>query len=75
MKFIHVADLHLGMHPDANKPWGKNRDQELWDTFERLIEKNRRRKGRSFADCGRFISQTAYDIGTETGGLFVSKIV
>lgn len=44
MKFIHVADLHLGMHPDANKPWGKNRDQELWDTFERLIEKTEEEK-------------------------------
>ena len=38
MLMIHTADLHLGASPDAGEPWGKNRKQELWDSFERLIE-------------------------------------
>lgn len=38
MLIIHTADLHLGASPDAGEPWGKNRKQELWDSFERLIE-------------------------------------
>lgn len=38
MLIIHAADLHLGASPDAGEPWGKNRKQELWDSFERLME-------------------------------------
>lgn len=38
MLIIHTADLHLGASPDAGEPWGKNRKQELWDSFEKLIE-------------------------------------
>lgn len=38
MLIIHAADLHLGADPDAGEPWGKNRKQELWDSFERLID-------------------------------------
>ena len=38
MLIIHAADLHLGACPDAGEKWGKNRKQELWDSFERLIE-------------------------------------
>ena len=37
MLIIHTADLHLGASPDAGEKWGKNRKQELWDSFERLI--------------------------------------
>lgn len=38
MLMIHTADLHLGANPDGNEPWGKNRKQELWDSFERLLK-------------------------------------
>ena len=38
MLIIHTADIHLGASPDAGEKWGKNRKQELWDSFERLIE-------------------------------------
>lgn len=38
MLMIHTADLHLGASPDAGEPWGTNRKQELWDSFDRLIE-------------------------------------
>ncbi len=37
MLIIHTADLHLGATPDAGQTWGKNRKQELWDSFEKLI--------------------------------------
>ena len=38
MLMIHTADIHLGASPDAGEAWGKNRKQELWDSFDRLIE-------------------------------------
>lgn len=37
MKFIHIADVHLGAEPDKGRPWSKQRAQELWQTFRRLI--------------------------------------
>lgn len=38
MLMIHTADLHLGASPDAGEPWGENRKQELWDSFEKLLQ-------------------------------------
>ena len=38
MRFIHIADVHLGMTPDAGKPWSDCRAKEITDTFHRVIE-------------------------------------
>lgn len=38
MLMIHTADLHLGAAPDQGESWGSGRKQELWDSFDRLIE-------------------------------------
>lgn len=38
MKFIHIADIHLGAIPDAGMPWGKDRQKEIWDSFHHIIE-------------------------------------
>lgn len=37
MKFIHIADIHLGATPDATMPWGSQREKELWRSFENII--------------------------------------
>lgn len=37
MKFIHIADVHLGAIPDAGKPWSKAREKEIWNAFENVI--------------------------------------
>lgn len=42
MKFIHSGDIHLGAVPDRGKPWSKEREREIWATFERLIEETDR---------------------------------
>ena len=44
MEFIHIADVHLGMAPDAGFPWSEVREKEIWDTFEKVIMEIRRRK-------------------------------
>ena len=44
MKFIHIADVHLGATPDASMPWAKQRAQEIWDGFDALLEKVREEK-------------------------------
>jgi len=37
MKFIHIADVHLGAIPDSNMPWGEQRAREIWSSFEHII--------------------------------------
>lgn len=37
MKFIHIADIHLGAAPDAGTAYSEERPQELWDTFAGVI--------------------------------------
>lgn len=39
MKFIHIADVHLGMQPDNGYKWSESRARELYQTFEKIIDK------------------------------------
>jgi DNA repair exonuclease len=39
MKFIHSGDIHLGATPESGKPWAEGRDKEIWNTFEKLIDR------------------------------------
>ena len=38
MKVIHISDVHLGVRPDAGKPWSERRAQEIWDSFAGVIK-------------------------------------
>jgi DNA repair exonuclease SbcCD nuclease subunit len=38
MKFIHIADVHLGAIPDSNMPWAKDRQNEIWESFKNIID-------------------------------------
>lgn len=38
MRFIHTADVHLGVRPDAGKAYTEKRPREIWDTFEYILE-------------------------------------
>ena len=37
MKFIHIADVHLGVSPEAGKAYSGERSGEIWESFRRLI--------------------------------------
>ena len=37
MKFLHMADVHLGCEPDGRSEWAKERKRELWETFRDSI--------------------------------------
>ena len=37
MKFIHLADVHLGAVPDKGYPWSHKREEEIWETVRRVI--------------------------------------
>ena len=47
MRFIHTGDIHWGMIPDADKPWGKERAQAIKDTFRSIVDYAREKE----ADC------------------------
>ena len=38
MRFIHAADLHLGMIPDAQHPWGRERANALFHSAEKIVD-------------------------------------
>jgi len=38
MRFIHIADVHLGATPDWGMPWGEKREREIWESFDRVID-------------------------------------
>lgn len=41
MRFAHIADVHWGMVPDADKPWAKDRAADIRESFARAIDKCR----------------------------------
>ncbi len=44
MRFIHMADCHLGVAPDAGKPWSDRRKQDIWNSFFEVIDVAAREK-------------------------------
>ena len=44
MRFIHIADVHLGAVPDKDKSWSKERADEIESTFDRLLTVAEERK-------------------------------
>lgn len=39
MKFIHIADVHLGAKPDRGFSWSEEREKERYQSFESIIYK------------------------------------
>lgn len=39
MKFIHMADIHLGAKPDKGRPWEKEREKHNWQALVEVITK------------------------------------
>ena len=38
MKFIHIADAHLGASPDSDKKWGEGRTAEIEESFDNILK-------------------------------------
>ncbi|MBE5945040.1 MAG: DNA repair exonuclease [Lachnospiraceae bacterium] len=38
MKFIHIADVHLGVKPDRGRSWSNDRADEIYDSFKNIID-------------------------------------
>lgn len=44
MRFIHIADVHLGARPDRKYRWGREREKELYTSFFSVLEKAKEEK-------------------------------
>lgn len=44
MKFIHIADVHLGVTPDAGMSWSETRSRDIWNSFRFVIEQARKQR-------------------------------
>lgn len=44
MRFMHIADVHLGAAPDHGYSWAKARGKELWEGFRQCIADANERK-------------------------------
>jgi DNA repair exonuclease SbcCD nuclease subunit len=38
MKFIHIADVHLGAKPDRGYSWSEERGKDIWESFFHITE-------------------------------------
>lgn len=44
MRFIHMADIHLGAKPDKGYGWSREREKEIYTSFYAALEKARRER-------------------------------
>lgn len=44
MRFMHIADVHLGAAPDSGYAWAKDRGREIWESFRRCIREANEKK-------------------------------
>jgi len=44
MKFIHTGDIHYGMKPDSNRPWGKERADAVKSSLQKIIDVAKKRE-------------------------------
>ena len=44
MRFMHMADVHLGAQPDKGSAWSRLRGEEIWETFRLSLEDAAREK-------------------------------
>ena len=38
MRFVHIADTHLGAEPDKGFPWAKERKDRVFEAFRGIID-------------------------------------
>lgn len=61
---MHIADVHIGVTPDLNKPWSQARAQAVKDTFAALIGIAEKEQADLAADRRGPFSQSAAETGS-----------
>ncbi len=44
MRFIHIADVHIGVKPDRGRVWSDARAEEIWESFVDIVNTCEREK-------------------------------
>ena len=71
VKWIHIADVHLGASPDAGDAYSKVRPQELWDTFAEVIDICEREQTDLLLIAGVSVPQTAAEERIKTKWIII----
>lgn len=75
MKFIHIADVHWGARPERDKPFGKQREQEIKETFQRVIDHANGSGTDLLLIAGDFFDQTPKEQDLREVDYLLSKLI
>lgn len=73
MRFIHIADIHLGADPYIGSSRKEKREKEIWTSLERVLEVCESKHVEMLLDRRRLVSQAAAQTGTKRTGLSFFK--
>ncbi|MEI3338832.1 MAG: metallophosphoesterase [Eubacterium sp.] len=68
LRFVHIADVHLGVSPDAQMPWGEKRKEDIRKSFYKVLHIVREEKIPLLLIAGDLFHGTAAETGTERAG-------
>ncbi len=77
MRFIHIADVHLGANPDAGGSYSERRGREIWNSLEPKTQELLREKAKEACDWGRDqVEQEEAEIVQKfrDGGMIVTEL-
>ncbi|MEI3218407.1 MAG: metallophosphoesterase [Lachnoclostridium sp.] len=65
MKFVHIADVHLGAEPGRlEENSAQQRSREIWNSFRRVVEMCEKEQIDLLLIAGGFVSPTAAFFGS-----------
>lgn len=75
MKFIHIADVHWGARPEREKSFGRRREQEIKETFQRVIDRANETETDILLIAGDFFDQRPREQELREVDYLLSKLV
>lgn len=75
MKFIHIADVHWGARPERGKPFGRKREQEIKETFQRVIAYTNESGADLLLIAGDFFDQPPQEQDLREVDYLLSKLI
>lgn len=75
MKFIHIADVHWGAKPEREKSFGRQREQEIKETFQRVIDHAKETETDVLLIAGDFFDQPPREQDLREVDYLLSKLI
>lgn len=75
LKFIHIADVHWGAKPERNRSFGRLRENEIKETFQRVIDYANKEQIDLLLIAGDFFDRTPRQQDLREVDYLLSKLV